>query len=449
MEQQEKQQPIEKVRDLLEAGNTESALADIAELHPADQAEAIAALSPELRAPLLPRLPQETLADILEYLKEEPRRQLVMELEVAVLGPVLDLVDSDVAADILRLLPPEQSDELLLTMRTAPEVRGLLRHEDESAGGRMTADFVALHKHWTVEQALAYLRHLHPDAEQAYYLYVIDADHRLEGVVSLRGLVVAAPDERIGDIMTPEVISIRTDQDQEEAARILQRYNLVALPVVNEESRLVGVTSVDDLMDVAQEEATEDMYRMVGLDEEESVLGPVTMALRRRLPWLLVNLCTAFLAALTVNTFEDTISRVAALAIFMPVIAGHGGNTGTQVTTLVVRGLALGEVRLSDVLRIILKQAIFGLLQGVVSGSLSGLLAFLLTGNLWLALVVFVAMLGNIIIAAIAGSLIPLGMQRLRVDPALASTIWLTTFTDVMGFLLLLGLGTIAVDRLS
>jgi magnesium transporter len=449
MEQKDKQQPMEQVRDLLMAGDVPGALAHLGSLHPADQAEVIAALDAELRVPLLPRLPQETLADILEYLNEEPRRHVVMELEPAVLAPLLDRVDTDVAADVLHMLPPEQAEQVLLAMRTAPEVTGLLRHEDESAGGRMTADFVALHKEWTVDQALAYLRRTHPDAEQVYYLYVIDADHRLEGVVSLRHLVVATPDERIADIMTPEVISIRVDEDQEEAARILQRYNLVALPVVNEESRLVGVTTADDLMDVAQEEATEDMYRMVGLDEEESVLGPLAMSLRRRLPWLLVNLCTAFLAALTVNTFEDTISRVAALAVFMPVIAGHGGNTGTQVTTLVVRGLALGEVQLSHVLHIILKQAIFGLLQGVISGSLSALLAFLLTGNLWLALIVFSAMLGNVIIAAIAGSLIPLGMKRLRVDPALASAIWLTTFTDVMGFLLLLGLGTIAVDRLS
>ncbi len=446
---EEMQQPMEQVRELLTAGDIPGALSHLERLHPADQAEVIAALDSELRVPLLPQLPREALADILEYLKEEARRDVVMELEATVLAPLLDRVDTDVAADVLRMLPPEQAEEVLLAMRTAPEVTGLLRHEDESAGGRMTADFVALHKEWTVDQALAYLRRTHPDTEQAYYLYVIDADHRLEGVVSLRHLVVAAPEERITDIMTPEVISIQVDEDQEEAARTLQRYNLVALPVVDEQSRLVGVTSVDDLMDVVQEEATEDMYRMVGLPEEESVLGPVTTALRRRLPWLLVNLFAAFLAALTVNTFEDTISRVAALAVFMPVIAGHGGNTGTQVTTLIVRSLALGEIRASDVLPIIVKQAIFGVLQGVLSGSLSALLAFLLTGNLWLAMIVFAAMLGNVIIAAIAGSMIPLGLKRLRVDPALASTIWLTTFTDVMGFLLLLGLGATLVDRLS
>ena len=439
----------EETLRLLEAGHTDQALAQLATLHPADQAELIGDLDADLRAPLLPRIPQDALAEILEFLEEEPRRTVAAELEPTVLGPLLDHVDRDVAADILHEIPPRIAQAVLASMATAAEVAPLLPHPDESAGGRMTSDFVALHREWTVEQALSHLRRTKPNVEQAFYLYVVDDQHRLEGVVSLRHLVVATPEERISDLMTPEVVSVRASEDQEEAARRVQHYNFVALPVVDDARRLVGVISVDDLMEVAEEEATEDMYQMVGLAGEETVFSPVSLAARRRIPWLLVNLATAFVAALTVSAFEDTIARVAVLAAFMPVVAGHGGNTGTQAITLVVRGLALGEVRPADAWRVMWKETRFGLIHGTIAGGLSGALAYALTGNLWLPMVVFCAMLGNVALAATVGSFLPLLMRRLGIDPALASAIWLTTFTDIMGFLLLLGLGALLVERLA
>ena len=439
----------EETLRLLEAGRTDQALAQLATLHPADQAELIGDLDADLRAPLLPRIPQDALAEILEFLEEEPRRTVAAELEPTVLGPLLDHVDRDVAADILHEIPPRIAQAVLASMATAAEVAPLLPHTDESAGGRMTSDFVALHREWTVEQALSHLRRTKPNVEQAFYLYVVDDQHRLEGVVSLRHLVVATPEERISDLMTPEVVSVRASEDQEEAARRVQHYNFVALPVVDDARRLVGVISVDDLMEVAEEEATEDMYQMVGLAGEETVFSPVSLAARRRIPWLLVNLATAFVAALTVSAFEDTIARVAVLAAFMPVVAGHGGNTGTQAITLVVRGLALGEVRPADAWRVMWKETRFGLIHGTIAGGLSGALAYALTGNLWLPMVVFCAMLGNVVLAATVGSFLPLLMRRLGIDPALASAIWLTTFTDIMGFLMLLGLGALLVERLA
>jgi len=446
---EEKQQPMEQVREFLIAGDVPGALSHLERLHPADQAEVIAGLEPELRVALLPQLPRETLADILEYLKEEPRRHVVMELEAAVLAPLLDRVDTDVAADVLHMLPPEQAEQVLLAMRTAPEVTGLLRHEDESAGGRMSADFVALHKEWTVDQALAYLRRTHPDAELAYYLYVIDAEHRLEGVVSLRQLVVAAPEEHIADIMTPEVISIRVDEDQEEAARILQRYNFVALPVVDEKSRLVGVTSVDDLMDVAQEEATEDMYRMVGLTEEESVLRPLRQSLLPRLSWLLFYLVAAFFAALTVNAFESTIEEVVALAVFMPMIVGLGGNAGVQTITLVVRSLALGQVEPRQALRVLRRELVIAALNGVVIGLLIGVAAFLWKDNVWLGVVAGLATVLSVGAAVTAGVLVPTALRLARLDPALASGIIVTAFTDILGFFFFLGLAALLIERLT
>lgn len=440
---------FQELVEALEAGRVDEAFERLLALHPADQADAVAELSPEQRAPLLTRMSREQLADLIEYLKEEPRQSIIAELDPAALGAVLDEADQDVAVDVLHGLAPDQARSVLRAMRTAPEVAPLLPYPDDSAGGRMTRDFVALNKEWTVDQALDYLRRTKREAEQAFYLYVVDNDHKLEGVVSLRQLVVARPEEHIGELMTPEVVSVYAGDDQEEVARQIQHYNFVALPVVDDLGHLLGVVSVDDLMDVAQEEATEDMYQMVGLGTQETVFSPVRLAARRRIPWLLVNLATAFISALIVSAFEETIVAVAALAAFMPVVAGHGGNTGTQAITLVVRGLALDEVEPSDATRVLWKEVRFGLLHGALVGLLSAVLALLLTQNGWLAGIVFCAMLGNVVLAAVVGSLLPLLMKRLGIDPALASAIWLTTFTDVMGFLILLGLGAVLIEHLD
>jgi magnesium transporter len=441
---------LDEVRRLLGGDDINRALILLADLHAADQAEALAVLEPDDCALLLQQFERESIAQVLEYLEEEPRRAIIERIDPAVLGPVLDEADQDVAVDVLHGLSPERSRAVLAAMHTSAEIAPLLPYGDETAGGRMTSDFVALHKEWTVDEALSYLRRTRPDAEQAFYLYVVDDSHRLQGVVSLRELVVAEPDVRIAGIMTPDVVRVDANEDQEELARRIQHYRFVALPVVDTDKRLIGVVGVDDLVAVVEEEATEDMYQMVGLDTEETVFSPVARAARRRIPWLLVNLAIAFLAAMTVRAFEDTISQVAVLAVFMPVVAGHGGNMGTQTITLVVRALALGEVRPADAWPVIWRQVGVGLIHGLIVGLLSAGLAYIITdGNGWLAMIVFVAMLANVIIAAAVGSLLPLLMRRIGIDPALASSIWLTTFTDVMGFILLLGLGTLLIDEIS
>jgi magnesium transporter len=301
----------------------------------------------------------------------------------------------------------------------------------------------------TVEEAIAFLRATKPLAEEAYYLYVLDGMNRLQGVVSLRQLIVADPTARIENVMATDIASVAPDTDQEEAARLLQHYRLRSLPVVDEGGVLSGIITADDVIDVIQEEATEDMYRMVGVGGDETALGPVTESLRRRVPWLIVNLFTAFLSALTVSLFQGTIEKVSTLAAFMPVIAGHGGNTGTQVTTLVVRGIALDEVRPSDAAVIVAKEIAFGLIHGVIVGTMTAGLAYVLSGNYWLSIVVFGAMVGNVLVAGVMGAIIPLGMRMVKIDPALASAIWLTTFTDVAGFLMLLGAGALLVSHLQ
>lgn len=365
------------------------------------------------------------------------------------LPAVLEEVEDDVAAEVIQQLEPEEQAETLAQMDRGEEVAELLQYGDESAGGIMSRGFVALNEGITVQQAIDYLRVLRPPADRAYYLYVVDDNRVLQGVVSIRDLLVSSPKTLLREITQRDVHAVTTDADQEEAARILQKYNLLAVPVVDAEGRLEGVMTADDLIDVLQEEATEDMFRMVGLDEAESVLAPVWRSVRRRVPWLLVNLATAFIAALVVRPFEDTIARAATLAVFMPVIAGHAGNTGTQAVTLVVRGIALGDVKLSDWLLVLRKELAFGVVHGILAGGLTAGLALVLSFNPWLGMVVFVALLLNVLIAGIMGAIIPLTIKRLGGDPAVASSIWLTTFTDVMGFLMLLGLGTILIDRLA
>ena len=440
---------LQQAQGLLAEGRVEETLAHLSALHPADQAGVIGQLDAAARALLLPRIAQEPLAEIVAYLQEERRRVVVAELDAALLGPLLDRVDRDVAVDVLHGLAPERAREALASMSSAEEIALLLPHADETAGGRMTSDFIALHQEWTVDEALSYLRRTRPNAEQAFYLYVVDGQHRLEGVVSLRQLVVAAPEERIGTLMTPDVVSAGIGEDQEDVARRIQRYRFIALPVVDEERRLAGVISLDDLVHVVEEEATEDMYRMAGLAEDESVLRPVAQSIAPRLAWLLVALVSVFGAAAVVNLFEGTIERVVALAVFMPVIAGLAGNAGVQTITLVVRSLALGEVELRHVGRVLRRELVIGITNGLVIGLLVGVAAFVWKGNVWLGAVAGAAMLLSMATAVTAGVLVPLTLRALRLDPALAAGVLVTTLTDTLGFLFFLGLATLLVERID
>lgn len=440
---------LEETKRLLDDGRPDEALTALSSLHPADQARTLAQLDEELRAALLPRLGRDTLAEILGFLEEEPRGEIVAGLDPAVLAPLLDRVGRDVAADVLRSLPAERARSTLSQMAGAAEVAPLLPFADETAGGRMTSDFVALHRGWTVEQALGHLRSHKPRAEQVFYLYVVDDEYRLEGVVSLRQLVVSGPDERIGDLMTPEVVSVRTTEDQEEVAREIRRYNFIALPVVDDDRRLVGVINVDDLIDVVEEEATEDMYRMVGLSEDETLLRPIARSVVPRMSWLLVNLLTAFAAAAVVNAFQGTIERAAVLAVFMPIIAGMGGNAGIQTITLVVRSIALAEVELRDVRRVLMRELAIAVVNGVTIGLLLGVLAYVWKDNTGLGIVAGLAMLLNMATAVTAAVLVPLTLRWLRLDPALGSGVFVTLFTDIMGFFFFLGLATLMVERIA
>jgi magnesium transporter len=443
---------VPEIGDLVAAGQLSDAADRLAALHPADAADVIAELDEEPRLALIQALPLAAMAGIIEYLPDQRRQEILDPIPSEMLAALLDEVDDDIVADILHELDQERSAEILRSMTRAWAVTPLLRHSDETAGGHMTRSFIALNGDWTADRAISYLRRVRPDADQAYYLYVVDTGGKLEGIVSLRDLIIAPPDARLADIMNREVHRARDDMDQEEMARMVQRYDLVALPVVDANERLVGVITVDDVLDIVEEEATEDILKLAGVGVKETVLSPLPESMRRRLPWLIVNMVVAFSAAAVVSFFESTIAEVAALAAIMPIIAGQGGNSGIQTSTLVVRGLALDEIDRSDLARVMWKEVQLGTIKGLLFGSTLALITYVWLGdqNGTLALVAGGAMFANMLVAGLGGVLIPMTLRYvLRVDPATAAGVFDTMLTDIMGFFIFLGLATVLLDRLE
>jgi magnesium transporter len=306
----------------------------------------------------------------------------------------------------------------------------------------------SLNEETTVGEAIAQLQ-VSEDWEMVFYIYVVDQRNHLVGVLSLRQLIQRRPEIHLKDIVTPQVISVSTHTDQEEVAQLVASYNLLAIPVVDSENKLVGFIPVDDVIDVIKEEATEDIYRLAGLDVAERVLSPPRTSVRMRIPWLVLNLATAFLVALVVSFFEDTIRQFAVLAVFMPVVPLLGGNAGTQTLTVMVRGIALGELRWSNSRKALIKEVLVGTANGVTIGIIVALVALAWKGSPALGVVLGLSMFGTLIMAAIAGTLVPLALRWFKVDPALASSVFVTTTTDVVGFLFFLGLGAQLLSRFA
>jgi magnesium transporter len=423
----------------------------MAALHPADSADVLEELSAAEQRAVVDELDAEDAAEVLAYLDVEDAAEVLSGFTSAQQAEILGEMEPDDAADILAELPEIQVEAALAGMDSADagDVRSLLDYDEESAGGLMTRHAVTLRAGATIGQALNLLRSLPLDEEIAYYLFVTDDAGRLVGVVSLRQLVTADLTTPLNRIMNPDVISVPVDADQEVAAQMLARYDLNVLPTVDVEGRLVGVITADDVIDVIQEEATEDIYRLAGLDVEEDVYRSFMVTARRRLLYLAVNLPTALLAAFVVSIFEPTVERLAVLAVFMPIIAGMGGNAGIQTLTLIVRSIALGEVGLRDAWRTLRREALVGLINGLVFGLLIGGIAVLWVGQPLLGVVAAAAMLLNMVCAAIAGTIVPLLLKRIGADPALASGVLVTTFTDVTGYFCFLGLATLLINSLT
>ena len=435
---------VERVRLALETGQIEDAISYLNSLHPADRAETFADLETEDQHELLPRMDAESTAEILEELEDDDALAATTHLTSAQLADVLDEMEPDAAADILGDLPPDRAASALAEMEEADDVRPLLAYEDDTAGGLMTPEFFALREGMTSQQAIAFLRARDPDAEMPYYLYVVDAQDRLVGVLGLRALITSLPNAIVGDIMERDIRTVQAGTDQEEVANLMTKYSLLALPVVDADSKLVGVVRSSDIAHVIEEEATEDIHRLSNISSEGDLgpWSPVRTSVQRRLPWLYINLFTAFLAAWVVSQFEATIAQLAVLAVFQSIVAGQGGNAGTQTLAIMVRGLALGEIEIKDVGAALLREIGIGIMHGVAVGIAVGIGAYLWKGIPFLGVVIGLAMIGNMIAAGMAGTLVPLTLKSLKLDPALASAVLVTTVTDCVGFGLFLGLAT-------
>ncbi len=446
-EEERRQELVRRVLQLLKSGDQAPALALFHQLHPVDQGEVLMGLAQGPQRGLLTTLPPAAAAEILEHLEAGEAAQLAEGVEAPALPPILDETSLSVAADILRRLPSERSVETLGKMRRSEEVSRLLGYRDDCAGGLMTPDYPAVRDGYTAATALDTLRALGERAESIGSVFIVDQEGRLVGTLGMARLALARPSVVVGDIMDRDVISIAAEADQEECARLMERYDVSQLPVVDRLGRLVGAIPMEEMVDVVEEEATEDMYRMASIAGERA-LGSLRNSVRRRLPWLILNLATAFMAALVISLFESTIARVVVLVLFLPVIAGQGGIGGTQTLTLVVRGMALGEIGSHRGMHILGRELMLGAVHGLLLGLMVGLVAYAWKGNVMLGVVVGVAMMGNMLVAGFTGAGVPLLLRRMGMDPAVSSAVFVTTVTDVVGFLMFLGLAAALVNFL-
>ena len=423
-------------------------LDDFKKLHPADLADRLQRLPDDEAVDIITQLPPALAARALDEMEEEAAVEMLARLSSEKIGALFAELPHGDVADLAARLPPVKRREVLNATPpdVAAAVRALLHYGEDTAGGIMSDRFISLHADTTVAQAQELLRSRRDEPlDDVTYLYVTDETKRLVGIVSLRDLVFRRPERRIDEIMNRNVKSVRAESDQEELARQFEHYHYLGLPVVDAEGRLVGVARASDILKVAKQEATEDMQLMVGLSGEERVLTPWHKSIRTRLPWLYVNLATAFAAAAVVGIYESTIAKWTALAIFLPIIAGQGGNAGMQTLTIIIRDLALGEMSAGDGRKALLKEMILGLINGLAIGLVVGVIGYWWKGSLMLGVVAGSAMVLNQVAAAMSGVLIPLGLKAFKVDPALASSIFLTTVTDVAGFFFFLGLAALAM----
>jgi magnesium transporter len=428
------------VREMLRTATPDRVLRFIGKSHPADIAPLFKGLEPaEVRqlfdvlfssrraAKTLKELPPELLPDILALIDDEKIGRLIVR------------ADPDDAVTFIDSLP-EQRRERVLTLLD-PErqaaVRELINYPEGTVGRLMTTDFMALPPDTTAQGAIDKIRE-RGELESFFYLYVVDDSTKLVGVVPIRNLVIAPPDRALEEMMIADPVKADVFMDQEEAARLVARYELLALPIVDEGGRLEGIITVDDVIDIINQESTEDMYKMVGLAEEDRVFTPVARSVKMRLPWTIVNLLTI------VGLFEHTLHEIIALVTFMPVVAGVGGNGATQTATVIIRAIALGELEFSSAWKAIVKQITVNIAIAIAAGGLIAATATIWKGNPYLGLVLAGAMIFNLgLMAGFAGAVIPLLLKALKFDPALGSGIIVTGLTDAFGFLSFLGLATL------
>jgi magnesium transporter len=438
---EEFERQLVELRQLAEDGKVVRFLARARHLHASDLSDVLASLEDDLRIRLVQALPPEVVSDALAEMEEEEHPEEVLAaLHPEDAADIVEELDIDDAADLISELPPDKAARILASVADRADIERLLRYDEDSAGGRMNTAFVAVRETATAAQAIDEVRRQAEEVGEFYQIFCIDDADRLVGAIPIQGLVVAKPDTVVRDIMEAPLAVVTPDVDQEEVAQLISRYNLPTVPVVGLDGRLLGRVTFDDVIDVIEMEATEDILKFGGAPPEELLAGEWHQAVRNRLPWLVINMGTAALAATVVLVFADTIDRMWALAFVMPIIAAMGGNAGTQALAVTIRRIAVGMIPPGKAMSVVGKELAVGLLNGMALGIAVGAIA-VLAGQGWaVGLVLMAAMWGSLFFATAAGAAIPLVLQKLGVDPAVASSVFITALTDFVGFFLLLGL---------
>ncbi|MBD7912402.1 magnesium transporter [Clostridium cibarium] len=439
----------EELLKVLLDGKNEEINEIIEDVHPADILDIIHENENEIYN-ILNRLPDWMIAHIIEEEDDEEKYEILKVFSENKQRKIIEEMSSDELTDLVGTLDEEESMHIFEKMNAEDrkDVSKLLTYEKDTAGGIMATEFISIRENKTVKDTLKYLQKVAPEAESAYYLYVTDKNEILKGVLSLRDLVSSDFETKISDITNTNVISVKYDIDQEEVANKFEKYGFLTMPVIDEKNKLLGIVTADDIIEIIKEESTEDIHRLGGVDREEKIDGSLKNSINSRLPWLFVNLLTAILAAAVVGMFEGTISQVVTLATFMPIVTGMGGNAGTQSLTIVVRGIALGELTGENAKRIFIKELFVGIFTGIALGAVIALLGYFWERNVVFGIVIGIAMILNMAFATMSGFLIPVILKKLKIDPALASAIFVTTVTDVLGFFFFLGLATIFIQYL-
>jgi magnesium transporter len=443
---EDRERLAQQIRELLDGGQDRRLTDLVEDLYAADLASALRELPREDQVRVFRLLPSEQAGDVLSELDDPILRELVPSLDETEVSRILDTMPADHVVEVVEELPKEEADKILDLMEEekSEEVQELLEYGEGTAGRLMSPHFVAVPETATVAQAIEHIRKA-ASGDAAFYLYVVDAHEHLVGLVPLHRLLAADPTTPILAIRDEDVESVGAETDQEEVAHLVRRYNVLEVPVVDANHRLLGTISVEDVIDVIQEEATEDIQRLGGAGGDETVFDSPGSVLPKRLVWRVINLATAVLAASVIGLFEGSIRELATLAVFMPIVASMGGIGTTQTATVVIRGIALGDLTSGVLRRVLWKELWLGATTGVANGLLIAVFAYLWKQQLLLAVILGVALLGNMLVAAVVGTLVPVGLKILRIDPAIASSVIITTFTDVFGFFSFLGLATVLI----
>ncbi|APH05900.1 magnesium transporter [Bacillus weihaiensis] len=422
------------------------------EQHPYDQAKFFIKLDQEERLILYQFLSPEEMAAVFENIEDEDDQYetYLSEMDPTFAAQMLAQMYADDAVDVLNELDKDQVASYLTIMddEAAEEIRELLHYEEYTAGSIMTTEYIAIHANQTLNSAMQILKNEAPNAETIYYVFVIDEDKKLVGVISLRDLIINEPDAMVSDIMNERVYSVSVGEDQEEVARKMKDYNFLALPVIDFRGHLLGIITVDDIVDVIDEEASDDYSKLAAVSDVDSQdRGPLSAA-KKRLPWLIILLFLGMFTASLIGRFEDTLNQVAILAVFIPLIAGMAGNTGTQALAVAVRRISVGDHEEQSLSKMLLREAGTGLITGTICGIVVTLVVFVWKGDIFLGMLVGISILATLTVATIAGAFIPLIMHRLKVDPAVASGPFITTINDIISILIYFGMATLFMQYL-